>query len=153
MPRCPRRSLPCSIETLTPTAEIAATTSGGDTDSLLPDNCEHAEVVRQLEASFEPMPSADEVFAGPDFEGALAKVPEGNFNVSTLRAMRERDGRAEEEGVALLVRLGETKWFAVRDGAKFNRNVVGEWAHVKWERKGGSTSFQCKVNKRLSLMG
>lgn len=61
--------------------------------------------------------------------------------------MRERAERAEEEHVPLLVRLRGTGWFAVRDGAKFNCTIIGEWGHVKSDSI--RALLQCKVNERV----
>lgn len=79
----------------------------------------------------------------------MESLPAGSFDDSTLMRIRERISGAEEEGVPVLVRLGNTGWFAVRDGAKFNRTVIGEWAHVKVHSNGGSTTIQCKVRVEM----
>lgn len=92
------------------------------------------------------MPLADTLFSAEDFDGALAKVPAGTFNAATAGAMRARADQAAEEGVPLLVRLGCTQYFAVRDGQEFNRTVVGEWRHVKYDES-GIKMFQCKVGE------
>lgn len=60
--------------------------------------------------------------------------------------MCARADQAAKEGVPVLVRVGNTKYFAVRDGQKFNRTVIGEWAQVKYE-KNGKKMFQCKVGE------
>ncbi|CAN0318702.1 unnamed protein product, partial [Scytosiphon promiscuus] len=125
----------------------------GDTESVLPGRCPHADVVREREASLAPIPTAESIFAGADLEQALERVPAGTFNESTLRAMRDRSVRATEEGVPLLVRIGDTNWYAVRDGEKFNRIVIGEWAHVKCNGEGESKAFQCKVSEKLRFLG
>lgn len=92
------------------------------------------------------LPSAEE------FLRALDAVPTGTFNKHTMQAIRARVARAEELGIPVLVKLGDTKFFAVRDGPNFNRNVVGGWAHVKCEESGGKTTLRCKVGQRLSLI-
>ena len=61
-----------------------------------------------------------------------------------MASMRARADQAAKEGLPLVVGVGSTKYFAVRDGQKFNRTVIGEWAHVKYD-KSGSKIFQCKV--------
>lgn len=89
---------------------------------------------------------AETLFSAEVFECALAKIPAGIFNAATAGAMHARAEQAAKEGVPLLVGIGDTKYFAVRDGPKFNRSVIGEWGHVKYEES-GSKMFQCKVGE------
>lgn len=98
------------------------------------------------------MPGATPIFSGEGFEAALVSVPTGTFSKHTLKAMRARDTRAKELGVPVLVKLGTTKFFAVRDGAYFQRNVVGGWAHVKCDESGGKTTYQCKVGESYRVV-
>lgn len=140
-----------SVETLSSAAITSAAITGGITYVASPAHCPHTEVVRQQEASPAPMPEADAVFSGAEFERALDRVPAGIFNDDTLQAMRQRTDHAQKEEVPLLVGMGDTNWFAVREGAKINDDEIGEWAHVKWERDSGSNLFQCKVRVSLSF--
>ncbi|CAN0153931.1 unnamed protein product, partial [Hapterophycus canaliculatus] len=71
-------------------AEASPTAHDGDTESVLPGRCPHADVVREREASLAPIPTAESIFAGADLEQALERVPAGTFNESMLRAMRDR---------------------------------------------------------------
>ncbi|CAB1116124.1 unnamed protein product [Ectocarpus sp. CCAP 1310/34] len=117
----------------------------GDTASALPSRCAHAEVVIEAERTSMPMPKADALLSAGDFKSALDKVPAGTFNPRTVASMRARADQAAKEGLPLLVRVGNTKYFAVRDGQKFNRTVIGEWGHVKYDQR-GSKVFQCKAS-------
>lgn len=98
--------------------------------------------------------AATPVFTGgAEFERALKSLPAGMLNESTVGRILERLGAAEEEGVPLLVRFGNTGWFAVRDGTKFSRTVAGEWAHVKfYNSNGGRVVVQCKVRMNGSAL-
>lgn len=91
------------------------------------------------------MPKADPLFSAEEFRQALTTVPPGTFNESTTRAMHTRADQAAQEGVPVLVGLGSTRYFGIKDGHENNRTVIGEWAHVKYDDKGGSKMFQCKV--------
>lgn len=62
---------------------------------------------------------------------------------------------AVKEGVPLLVQIGTTGWFAIRESS-FRRSVVGGWAHVKCDglegmgpqrirRRGTMRPIMCKV--------
>lgn len=120
--------------------------AAGDEDSALPARCRHAEVVREADISSVQIPKAHTLFTAEEFDLALRKLPKGVFNLSTVRAMRARADQAALEGVPVLVGLGDSKFFAVRDSIKFGRTTIGEWAHVKYD-KDGSKMFLCKVWK------
>lgn len=116
------------------------------TDSALRVRCHHAQVVHRADQ----IASAIPVFrGGAEFERVLETLPAGSTNANTFQRIRERMSGAEEEGVPLLVRLGETGWFAVRDGLKFSRTVIGEWAHVKVCRNDSRVIIQCKVGVKM----
>ncbi|CAM9175839.1 unnamed protein product [Scytosiphon promiscuus] len=142
---CSQRYCRC-IKTLNSAARISAVMTGGGPHSAPLAHCSHAEVVLEQEASSASIPPADAALCGAAFESALERVPTGTFDDNILRAMRQRTDRAAEERVPLLVGMGDTKWFAVREGAKFDGDMIGGWAHVKWERDGGTNFFQCKAN-------
>eukprot|EP00903_Cladosiphon_okamuranus_P012692 g11868.t2 len=125
--------------------ESLSSAATGDTTSALPSRCAHAEVVVEAERKSAPMRQTSVALRASDFESALEKVPGKTFNARTTASMRARADQAEKEGLPLLVSVGSTKYFAVRDGQKFNRTVIGEWAHVKYD-KSGSKIFQCKAS-------
>lgn len=126
---------------------LRAANDGGDTDAALPVRCTHAQAVHQADR----IEAATPVFTeGAELESVLKSLPAGSLNKNTLRRIRERISAAEEEGVPLLVRLGDTGWFAVRDCTKFNRTVIGGWAHVKFYSSSGSRILiQCKVRMKI----
>ncbi|CAN0372978.1 unnamed protein product, partial [Ectocarpus fasciculatus] len=124
----------------------------GVADSALPVRCSHAEVVFEAERSLTPIPAADPLFWAEEFRQALSTVPRGTFNESTTRAMHTRADQAAQEGVPVIVGLGNTKYFGIKDGHENNRTVIGEWAHVKYEDKGGSKMFQCKLDGGMDGM-
>lgn len=144
----------CRIETLKRARHGAA-------DTNLLERCPHADVVYEAKRAFAPIPTADPLFATKlEFDKALEKLPTGSLNKSCVEKMHSRAAAAEEEGVPLLVRLGnKSGWFAMREGGSFNRTIVGEWAHVKCDglegcgstrddRKSRSCRFlQCKVSE------
>ncbi|CAM9956475.1 unnamed protein product [Ectocarpus sp. 12 AP-2014] len=124
----------------------------GDTNSALPVPCCHAEVVLEAERSSMPVPEADPLLSADEFRHALTTaVPAGAFSEGTTRAMHARADQAAEDGVPVLVGLGSTKYFGVKDGLENNRKVVGGWAHVKYDDKDGSKMFQCKVGERFGF--
>lgn len=90
------------------------------------------------------MAQADALFSAESFKHALEKVPAGTFNRATVTAMQARADQAAKEGVPVLVCLGNTKFFGVRDGHTFNRTVVREVAHVKYDES-AIKMIQCKV--------
>lgn len=124
----------------------SAATTGGDTDTALPPRCVHAQAVHDTVE----LQLATPLLTGlEDVERALTRLPQEAFSLKIMEGIRTRARRAQEEGVPLLVGLGDTGWFAVRDSATFNRTVIGEWAHVKYVRGGSSVRIQCKVRERL----
>ena len=91
------------------------------------------------------LPSAEE------FLRALDAVPTGTFNKHTMQAIRARVARAEELGIPVLVKLGDTKFFAVRDGPNFNRNVVGGWGARKVRGVGRENNAPVQGGPKVEL--
>lgn len=125
----------------------AAATTSEATNTALPARCPHAMAVFE---TADPRPATPLLDGMEVVEQALSRLPQAAFSEKTIEDIRKHASRAEAEGVPLVVRLGDTNWFAVRDGAKFNRTVIGEWGHVKCTHVGGDTTIQCKVRGACS---
>lgn len=107
--------------------------------------CNHGAAVNTADKAHK-IASATPVFRGEaEFESALERLRKGSLNEKMLTRIRNRLKDANDEGVPLLARVGDTGWFVVRDGSRYNRTVIGEWAHVKVSRKGSGVAIQCKV--------
>lgn len=149
----------CRAEILRKTAEHGAAATN------IEGRCFHAQVVHEAESSSKLIPAALLLFnLKLALEGVLATLPKGSLNNASEAKIHSRATAAENEGVPLLVRVGDTSGSnAVSDGPRFNRTIVGGWAHVKCDglegrgaarnnRKSRSRKFlQYKVNERPCL--
>ena len=92
-----------------------------------------------------------------DAKRAVAAVAErGGVAKTNVETMKECAVRAKREGVPVLVRMGETGWFAVRQSTPLTRVAAGEWAHVtcptlqgtgaRRERGRERRDYVCKVS-------
>ena len=132
-------------------------------ESALTDACQHGMAVQAAKRS-PPIATTTPVFASnEDAERAVAAVAEdGRMGKNHVQTIKEYVERAEGEGVPVLVRIGETGWFAVRQSTLLTRAAAGEWAHVKCptldgmgatrqRRRREQRDFVCKVSILTSL--
>lgn len=144
---------------------LAREASRSGDDSAVSGVCEHASVVLQDGLTIaDNIPAAGPVvFALPGLVETAKKVAEaGHLGKEDVTRIEGLDGQARTSGVPVLVRLGDTETFAVRD--ENNRSIPGGWAHVQTTdiaRPAGSgpqqsalrrstenDALQCKVNSR-----
>lgn len=132
---------------------IARTADYGEVRSELPERCVHGEIVHQAERSSMTTPAAatPALTGTAEFEASLAKVQSGVLSAARVTSMRARATAAENEGIPLLVRLGNTGCFAVRDGQEFDGTAAGGWAHVKCDVSDGCGAARDRRNSNSRL--
>lgn len=121
--------------------------------SALRDTCKHGLAV---DSATRPIPVATAVFACNADVGMVLQMV-----VDEKEALGENDrGKTlnlvettTTENVPLLVQLGGTGWFAVRDKKTIQRTVLGESAHVKChDRKGMGAARKMRNRPTRSLV-
>ena len=79
--------------------------------------CNHGAAVNTADKAHK-IASATPVFRGEaEFESALERLRKGSLNEKMLTRIRNRLKDANDEGVPLIARVGDTGWFVVRDGS------------------------------------
>lgn len=126
--------------------------------------CQHGEAVVQALAQERcTVENPTAVFEGDEIELVLreaTKAPGSLLTAKCCKGILELNASAKREGVPLLIRLGDTGWFAIRQSIESGRTIVGGWAHIKSDgiegmepcrkrRTRQMPSLMCKASNRI----